>query len=46
MCLIVLEIDNRIRIEIVLIHAVPAQGGVKLQLHEFINSALDGGGGG
>jgi hypothetical protein len=43
MCLSVLEIDNKIRIKIVLIHVVQAHQGVKFKLQEFINSAVDGG---
>jgi hypothetical protein len=34
---------HKIRIKIVLIHVVQAHQGVKFQLHEFINSAVDGG---
>ena len=42
MYLSVSEIDNNIRIKIVLIHAVRTHQGVTFQLHEFINSAVDG----
>jgi len=41
MCLSVLEIDTT-RNKIVLIHDFQAHQGVKFQLHEFINSAVDG----
>jgi hypothetical protein len=42
MGLSVLEINNKTKIKIVLIHAVQSLQGVKCELHELINSAVDG----